>query len=32
MGILEHLERYIDLDILSNLDMQEDIDKELDKE
>lgn len=28
MGILDNLEAYIDLDILENLDMQEDIDKE----
>jgi hypothetical protein len=31
MGILDNLERYLDLDI-STIDMQEDIDKELDKE
>jgi hypothetical protein len=28
MGILDNLEAYIDLDILGNLDMKEDIDKE----
>jgi hypothetical protein len=28
MGILDNLEAYLDLDILDDLDMQEDIDKE----
>lgn len=28
MGILDNLEAYLDLDILSDLDMKEDIDKE----
>jgi glutaredoxin-related protein len=30
MGILDNLERYLELDILSDLDMQEDIDKVVD--
>ena len=28
MGILDNLESYLDLDLLANLDMKEDIDKE----
>jgi hypothetical protein len=28
MGILDNLEAYLDLDILDDIDMQEDIDKE----
>jgi hypothetical protein len=30
MGILDNLERYLDLDILANLDLEEDIDKAVD--
>jgi hypothetical protein len=30
MGILDNLERYLDLDILADLDLEEDIDKAVD--
>ncbi len=32
MGILDNLERYLELGELSNIDMKEDIDKDLDIE